>query len=150
LSITDVFTSLSTGLIDTVYCTPLAAIALQWFTKTHYMTDVPMANGIGGLIVSNRFFDSLPPDLKTLLAETGRETSEKLIAATRIDNAKSIDVLKQEGLKFVMQPEQVDRQELLRMRDEAASELTTSGYIPKDLYARTWDALKTLRAGQTR
>ena len=28
LSVTDVFTSLSTGLIDTVYCTPLSAVAL--------------------------------------------------------------------------------------------------------------------------
>ncbi|MBI5462735.1 MAG: TRAP transporter substrate-binding protein DctP [Gammaproteobacteria bacterium] len=147
LSITDVFTSLSTGLIDTVYCTPLASIALQWFTKTQYVVDLPLTNGIGGLVVSNKFFDSLPPDLQTLLAATGRETGEKLIAATRVDNAKSIDVLKQEGLKFVLKPEQVDRQELLRMRDDAAAELTASGYIPKDLYERTWVQLKALRAG---
>lgn len=147
LSIIDVFTSLSTGLIDTVYCTPLASIALQWFTKTHYIADLPLTNGIGALVVSNKFFDGLPPDLQTLLAQTGREAGEKLIAATRVDNAKSLDVLKQEGLKFVMQPGQVDRQELLRMRDSAAAELTTSGYIPKELYARTQDALKGLRTG---
>lgn len=148
LSITDVFTSLSTGLIDTVYCTPLASIALQWFTKTQYVADLPLTNGIGSLVVSNKFFDGLPPDLQKLLAETGRDTGEKLIAATRVDNAKSIDVLKQEGLKFVMSPEQTDRQELLRMRDAAAAELTASGYIPKDLYARTWDYLKQYRASQ--
>ena len=75
-------------------------------------------------------------------------TVGELIAATRIDNAKSLDVLKQEGLKFVMPPEQIDRQELLRMRDAAAAELTASGYIPKDLYARTWDYLKAARAEQ--
>ena len=146
LSITDVFTSLSTGLIDTVYCTPLAAIALQWFTKTEYMSSVPMTNGIGGLVVSNKFFDSLPADLQTLLQETGREAGERLIAATRVDNAKSLEVLRQEGLKFVMQPEQVDVGELTRMRDEAAAELTASGYIPKELYARTWAELEALRA----
>lgn len=148
LSITDVFTSLSTGLIDTVYCTPLASIALQWFTKTRYVADLPLTNGIGALVVSNKFFDGLPPDLQKLLAETGHATGEKLIAATRVDNAKSIDVLKQEGLKFVMSPEQTDRQELLRMRDAAAAELTASGYIPKDLYTRTWDHLKQYRASQ--
>ncbi len=148
LSITDVFTSLSTGLIDTVYCTPLASIALQWFTKTQYVTSVPMTNGIGGLVVSNKFFDSLPPDLQTLLLETGHETGERLIAATRIDNAKSLEVLKKEGLKFVMPPDQVEQQELLRMRDDAAAELTASGYIPKELYERTWSQLKALRAKQ--
>lgn len=149
LSITDVFTSLSTGLIDTVYCTPLASIALQWFTKTRYVADLPLTNGIGALVVSNKFFDGLPPDLQQLLAETGRETGENLITATRVDNEKSLDVLKQEGLKFVMSPEQTDRQELLRMRDEAAAELTASGYIPKELYARTTDYLQQFRAGQT-
>lgn len=148
LSITDVFTSLSTGLIDTVYCTPLASIALQWFTKTRYVADLPLTNGIGALVVSNKFFDGLPPDLQQLLAETGRETGEKLIAATRVDNEKSLDVLKQEGLKFVMSPEQTDRQELLRMRDEAAAELTASGYIPKELYARTTGYLQQFRAEQ--
>jgi len=146
LSITDVFTSLSTGLIDTVYCTPLAAIALQWFTKTEYMSSVPMTNGIGGLVVSNKFFDSLPADLQALLQETGREAGERLIAATRVDNAKSLEVLQQEGLKFVMQPGHVDVGELTRMRDEAAAELTASGYIPKELYARTWAELEALRA----
>ncbi len=148
LSITDVFTSLSTGLIDTVYCTPLASIALQWYTKTRYVTDLPMANGIGGLIVSNRFYDSLPADLQKLLAETGREAGEKLIAATRSDNAKSLDVLKQEGLTFVMNPDSVDPKELTRMRDKAAAELTGSGYIPSELYTRTWGHLKQFRAGQ--
>jgi len=33
LSITDVLTSLQTGLISTVYITPLACIAMQWFTR---------------------------------------------------------------------------------------------------------------------
>lgn len=146
LSITDVFTSLSTGLIDTVYCTPLASIALQWYTKTRYVTDLPMANGIGGLIVSNRFYDGLPPDLQKLLTETGHATGEKLIAATRSDNAKSLDVLKQEGLIFVMNPDQVDPKELIRMRDDAAAELIKSNYIPSELYSRTWDYLNQLRA----
>lgn len=149
LSITDVFTSLSTGLIDTVYCTPLASIALQWFTKTQYITSVPMTNGIGALVVSNDFFDTLPPDLQALLAETGHAAGERLIAATRIDNEKSLDVLKEEGMKFVMQPGSVDPQEFLRMRDDAAAELTASGYIPKDLYARTWTELNALRAAAT-
>lgn len=149
LSITDVFTSLSTGLIDTVYCTPLASIALQWFTKTQYVADLPLTNGIGALVVSNKFFATLPPDLQKLLAETGHATGEKLIAATRIDNEKSLDVLKQEGLKFVMPPEQIDRQELLRMRDAAAAELTASGYIPKELYERTWDYLTKYRSQRT-
>jgi TRAP-type C4-dicarboxylate transport system substrate-binding protein len=94
----DVTAGLSTGLIDTVYCTPLAAIAVQWFTKTLYVTQVPMINGIGALVVSNQFFDSLPADLQEILLQTGREAGERLIVATRLDNEKSLGVLKKEGL----------------------------------------------------
>lgn len=148
LSITDVFTSLSTGLIDTVYCTPLASIALQWFTKTRYMTQVPMSNAMGALIVSNRFFDSLPADLQALLEDSGRNIGQRLIEATRIDNEKSLAVLQQEGIEFVMSPEQVDYQSLTDLRDRAAAELTESSYIPRSLYERTWKLLRQLRAAQ--
>lgn len=145
LSITDVFTSLSTGLIDTVYCTPLASIALQWFTKVDYVTNLPMANGIGGLLVSRRFFDRLPPDLQQLLRETGAETSRELIRQTRIDNERSLEVLREEGLQFVFDPEQVDQAELERMRDQAAAQLTADSYIPGPLFERTRALLENYR-----
>jgi len=148
LSITDVFTSLSTGLIDTVYCTPLAAIALQWFTKTPYMTNVPMTTGMGALVVSNGFFDTLPPDLQALLEETGRATGRKLIETTRADNSRSVEVLKEEGIQIVMQPGSVDWRELTALRDRAAIDLTVDGYIPRALYERTWKQLQQLRSGQ--
>jgi len=146
LSITEVFTSLSTGLIDTVYCTPLAAIALQWFTKVGYMTRLPMANGIGALVVSDRFFNRLPDDLQRLLAETGKETGHKLIQATRKDNKKSLQVLRNNGIRFTLPADQVDPKELRRMRDKAAHELQASGYIPKAVFDRTRRLLTAYRS----
>ncbi len=145
LSITDVYTSLSTGLIDTVYCTPLAAIALQWFTRTQYVTNVPMANAIGALVVSRRFFERLPADLQALLRETGERTGERLIAATRADNEKSLQVLRDEGLEFVFEPDDIDHAELDRMRTQASKELTASSYIPKPLFDETLALLAELR-----
>ena len=146
LSITDVYTSLSTGLIDTVYCTPLATVALQWFTKTAYMTNVPMANGIGVLLVSRRFFGKLPPHLKQLLHETGRATGERLIAMTREDNQKSIEILQQEGIKLVLNRADIDQAELEQLSERAAARLTASGYIPRPLFDRTRALLAEIRA----
>ncbi len=136
LSITDVYTSLSTGMIDTVYSTPLGTIAMQWHNKTAYVTDIPMANGIGALIVTQKFYNNLPKDLQRLLKSTGRAAGERLVAATRADNAKSIRVLKQHGLQFMMQEKDVDPVELLRIRDQAAQALATSGYIPQPVFDR--------------
>jgi TRAP-type C4-dicarboxylate transport system substrate-binding protein len=131
LSIIDVYTSLSTGLIDTVYCPPLGAIALQWFTKTRYITNVPMANGIGSLVVSNRFFQRLPQDLQKLLKQTGRKTGEKLIAVTRRDNRQSLEILKNKGMRFILNPEDLDAHEVAEISRKAGESLMKSGYIPE-------------------
>ncbi len=145
LSIVDVYTSLSTGLIDTVYAPPLGAIALQWFTKTQYVSSVPMTNGMGGLIVSKKFYAKLPADLQKILSETGKAAGEKLIAATRIDNELSIDTLKQRGLQFIEPNDGMNEQALTKVRDSAATELVASGYIPGPVYEKTRSLLKQFR-----
>ena len=62
LSITDVMTSLQTGLIDGVYSSPLAILALQWFTKTKYMYDYHLADAAGSVLISKKTFDQMPKD----------------------------------------------------------------------------------------
>jgi TRAP-type C4-dicarboxylate transport system substrate-binding protein len=146
LSIVDVYTSLSTGLIDTVYAPPLGAIALQWFTKTPYVSSLPLTDGIGGLIVSKRFYDRLPADLQALLSETGRTAGEKLVAATRLDNQKSLATLKAHGLTFVEPGEGMREAVLLDLRDRAAAELVRSNYLPAPLFEKTRQLLDQYRS----
>lgn len=146
LSIADVYTSLATGLIDTVPSPPLAAIALQWFTKTTYVTNTPMLNAIGALVVDEGFYKKLPPDLQKLLKTSGTAIGERLIAETRKDNDKSIAVLKQNGFKFTMNPEDLKEAEMLDMRDKAEAQLAKSGYIPQDMFDRTRKLMEEYRA----
>jgi TRAP-type C4-dicarboxylate transport system substrate-binding protein len=150
LSIMDVYTSLSTGLIDTVYSPPLGAIALQWFTKTQYISSVPLTNGMGGLIVARKFYDRLPADLQTILTETGTAAGEKLIAASRIDNAESINTLKEHGLQFIEPGAGMSEPVLVDVRDRAAAELVASEYLPGPLFEKTRHLLEQYRAGQAR
>ena len=133
LSITDVFTSLSTGLVDTVYAPPLAAIAMQWFTKTSYMSDVAMTDGIAALVISRSFFDRLPQDLQHLLTRTGNEAAHRLIIATRRDNEASVETLQEHGLE-VAKWDQGDYGLVLELRDKAAKQLANRGYIPAALF----------------
>ncbi len=145
LPITEVFTSLSTGLIDTTIAPPLGAIALQWFTKTPYMTNIPIMDGVGGLLVSSKFFDSLPKDLQELLRRTGEEAGARLLTETRRDNEKSLVVLKQNGVTFTTEWKDKDS-DMFAIRDRAAADLAKSGYIPADLYERAKKALVDYRA----
>lgn len=145
LPITEVFTSLSTGLIDTTIAPPLGAIALQWFTKTPYMTNIPVMDGIGGLIVSRKFFDGLPKDLQQLLRRTGEEAGSRLLVETRRDNEKSLAVLKQHGITFTSEWKDKDS-DLHDLRDRAAAMLARDSYIPAPLYEKARKSLNDYRA----
>jgi TRAP-type C4-dicarboxylate transport system substrate-binding protein len=146
LPITEVFTSLSTGLIDTTVAPPLGAIALQWFTKTPYMVEINLADGVGGLLVSGKFFNKLPKDLQDMLLRTGNEASVRLLSETRRDNEKSLDVLKKNGVSVSMTLKDAKEAELTDLRDKAAAELTKSGYIPVDIYNKAQKALAEFRS----
>ena len=145
LPITEVFSSLSTGLIDTTIAPPLGAIALQWFTKTPYMTSMPVMDGIGGLIVSRKFFDGLPKDLQQLLRRSGEEAGTRLLVETRRDNEKSLAVLKQHGVTFTSEWKDKDSV-LYDLRDRAAAMLAKDGYIPAPIYEKARKLLNDYRA----
>lgn len=150
LPITEVYTSLSTGLLDTVIAPPLGAIALQWFTKTPYMTDMPIANGIGALVVTTAFFGKLPPDLQALLLKTGNEASIRLIAETRRDGEKALATLRQHGVKSSAPWKDLKEADLLAIRDRAMAELAKKDYIPQRSYQQVQKALLDYRAQQAK
>lgn len=147
LPITEVFTSLSTGLIDTTIAPPLGAIALQWFSKTPYMTNIPIMDGIGGILVSREFFDKLPKDLQVLLRRTGEAAGARLLLETRRDNEKSLAVLKKSGITFTSEWKDKES-DLFEIRDRAAATLAKDGYIPAEFYQRARQSLIQFRARQ--
>ena len=107
LSITDVMTSLQTGMIDAVYSSPYALIALQWFTRVSYAMSQPLADALGAAVISKKIYDSLPDDLKDILMTNSRKYVARLTESSRQDNAKAIETLKQRGMKFVAAPNEI-------------------------------------------
>ncbi len=101
LSITDVMTSLQTGLIDGVYTSPLACAALQWFTKLNYVLDVPLANSNGAVLISRRMFNKLNPQQQQILKEKAREYFGKLTQLSREDNKTAAAKMLAKGMKQI-------------------------------------------------
>ena len=98
LSITDVLTSLQTGLIDGVYTSPLACVGLQWFTKVNYVLDVPMANSNGAVLLSKRMFRKLSPEQQTIIREKGKTYFGKLTRLSRRDNRIAMKTMQTKGV----------------------------------------------------
>lgn len=110
LSITDVSTSLQTGMINTVYCSPYALIALSWFTRVKYMMGVPLANSQGAVLISKKTFDAMPKDLQDILVTNGRKYFRQLTLASRLENEKAISTLKDRGITVTIPTKEVAAQ----------------------------------------
>jgi len=106
LALQDVFTSLQTGLVDTVYISPVAAISLQWFTKVQYMVDMPITDGSGAIVMSKQAYDKLDPDLQKALSSKVKEYAKKLTRITREMNQKSLKTLEEKGIVFIKPTDQ--------------------------------------------
>ncbi len=101
MPVTDVYTSLQTGLINSVYISPLAAIAMQWFTKTKYMTTLKITNATGAVLMTKSSFSKLSPAQQKLLKTDADAFCKKLVTESRKDNEKAYDTLKKNNIKFV-------------------------------------------------
>ena len=151
LSIIDVYTQLTTshGSIDTVFNSPFGALAMQWHTKLKYASNIHFTNAIGSLVISNKFYNSLPDDLKQLLKQTGQSVGKRINTIARKDNQKSLDLLKQSGIEFVWSWNKDEENEMLKMRDDAAAILSKSGYIPDEYFNKTRQMLLEFKSRST-
>ena len=101
LPISDVYTSLQTGLIDTVAINPAGAIALQWHTGVTHYTDAPLLFVVGMMVVDERAFEGLDPaDRETVRAVLER-TFERLDEITAEDNREALEALEARGIEAV-------------------------------------------------
>ena len=144
LSITDVLTSLQTGLIDSFYAPPLGAIALQWFTKVKYMAQPPMANATGAMIMSKKQFNKLSSENQKILKDITTKYSTKIIEATRKDNEKSYEVLKKNGIQVV----EISQKELegLTKTSEKVRQALIGKLYSKELLERVMKLIQEARA----
>lgn len=105
LALPDVLTSLSTGMIESAYATPLAIIALQWQDKVKYLYDFPVTYSIGGLLLSKKAWDGIDAKdrdvVKGIAAKWTKVTNDTTIA----ENQTSLSALKNKGISFVKFPQ---------------------------------------------
>jgi TRAP-type C4-dicarboxylate transport system substrate-binding protein len=104
LSLSDVMTSLQTGMIDGVYSSPMAAVSLQWFTRVKYVFNLPLTDASGAVVISKKKYDALPSDMQDILLRNGKKYMAKLTDESRKENLKSIEVLKNKGLTVTPAP----------------------------------------------
>ena len=145
LSITDVLTSLQTGLIDGVYTSPLACLGLQWFTKVKYMLDIPLANSMGAVLVTKKSFKKISPENQKILMELGTKYFNELTRLSRIDNENSITQMVKNGLTLTKVQDKATLDEFMQLGEKSRKELVGQLYS-EDLLNQIETAVKEFRA----
>ncbi|MEW6535019.1 MAG: TRAP transporter substrate-binding protein DctP [Candidatus Auribacterota bacterium] len=144
LAVTDVLTSLQVGMINTVYSPPLGALALQWYTKVKYMSSFPITHSTGAVLVSKKFYDTLPPDLQEILKKSFEKHLLQLVERSRADNAEAIETLKQNGITVITpSPENMSA---ISGTATAASDSIAAKQFPPELYSRVKTLLNEYRS----
>lgn len=143
LGISDVLVALETGLVDVVYSPPLAAIALQWFTKVEYITRVPLSYALGGVIMTHKALEGIPKNHQETLKEIFRKNMAALSAQTREKNEEALRVLEQEGIQSV----ELSPQELVRFQKIAheATEEIAGKVFPAEILQEVRTYLNEVR-----
>lgn len=100
LPLGDVFTSLQTGLVDTVANTPSGAVALQWHGRAKHIVDLPLSFVVGYMVLDLRAFQKLSPADQVLLIKAFNAAGARMDAAARRDNESALAAMRKQGAQM--------------------------------------------------
>ena len=147
LPLSDVLTGLQTGLIDTVAAPAVGAIALQWFTKAKYLTDLPITYVCGTTIVSSKAFNRLSAEDREIVREVMGRANRELDATSRSDNAEARKALAAQGVVFV-DPTPETRKQWESIAEAATAKLVAQQNYDPAAVAMVENLVKAYRSQQ--
>ncbi len=98
LGVPEVYPGLQTKMIDVVTSSALTAVALQWYTRLHYMTGHNLSIIVGGVVMRKEKLDALAPDVREIFFRTAKRAETLLNASIRRDDQKAYDVIVKKGI----------------------------------------------------
>jgi len=132
LGVPEVDAGLTSGKINAAYGSPVAAVALQWYSKVKYMTSMPMSFAIGATVVSIDSLKKMSPADQKLLEDIGKANAKKLRKVIRKANEDAKSTMTRKGITVVNTPvTMVD--EFSKDSKEAWTELVGKIYSQEEL-----------------
>ncbi len=104
LGVPEVDAALTSGKIDACYGSPVAAVALQWYSKVKYMTSMPMSFAIGATVISLDSLKKISPEDQKIVEEISKANAKKLRKVIRKANADAKATMTRKGITVVQTP----------------------------------------------
>lgn len=139
LSLTDMITSLQTGMIDSFATVPLFAQLQESFKLAPNMTDVRWTPLVGGTVITRSAWEGLPNEHKPALLEAARRQGNRLRSEIRRMDEVAIQEMQKRGLKLT--EVNTAGRNAWRAEAERAYGRLRGRYCPAEVF----DAVKRLR-----
>jgi TRAP-type C4-dicarboxylate transport system substrate-binding protein len=104
LGVPEVDAGLTSGKINGCYSSPVAAVALQWYTKAKYMTSMPMSFAVGATIVSTKALAKLSAEDRKTFETISTATQKKLRKVIRKSNDDAKKTMSRKGVVVTTTP----------------------------------------------
>jgi TRAP-type C4-dicarboxylate transport system substrate-binding protein len=132
LGVPEVDAALTSGKIEACYGSPVAAVALQWYSKIKYMTSMPMSFAIGATIVSLDSLKKISAEDQKTVEEIAKAQAKKLRKTIRKANEDARSTMTRKGITVVQTPvAMVD--EFTKQAHDAWTELAGKIYSKDEL-----------------
>lgn len=145
LPLSDVYTGLQTGLVDTVGSIPSGLIALQWHTKVKYMTEVQLGYLFAYLVVDSKQFNKLSAVDRKVVLEVMRPAFDRLDQQSRVDNDNALKALEKLGIETV-EPTAEAEQNWRDLGDQTIEKLSDAGQYSQSMLREMQQHLQDFRS----
>ncbi len=146
LAVTDVLLGLNTGLINAHPSPPYVALLFQWYDKTPFMLDVPLAPVLGITVVTARVWNGIADDDQQVLRASAKQLELGLFRDVPAQERDSVEEMQKRGLTVV----ELDTAATASFR-EVADELTASWrgtIVPAAVYDQALRERNSFRAAR--
>jgi TRAP-type C4-dicarboxylate transport system substrate-binding protein len=110
LGVPDALPALKTGRIDGTYGSPLAAVALQWYTEVKFATSLPVAYAVGALVIREEVWAATAPADQAIETEVMNAMGKTLVKRVRKDNERALKAMQKNGIKVIDTPPAMAKQ----------------------------------------
>ena len=132
LSISDVRTSLQSGLINTVATSPVGAVVLQWHTQIKYITDIPLIYLHAVLAVDKGAFLKIAEPDRKIVTQIMTKALNEIDFQNREDDISATQALKNRGIIFIT-PSKDALVEWQTIANIASEKMIEAGILPRDV-----------------
>lgn len=144
---TEIVSSMTTGLIDTVPMPPFYALASQTYNTAPYMLDFNYAPITGAVVVSERVWSRFSPEEQAAMRAAAEKAGKEMTASGRQESEDSIRVMRDDWNLSVRSLEEAEAAEWQAISTEAYGHIRDNT-VPGEVWDQVVRILEDYRAAQ--